>query len=280
MLYWDYDGRLNKFAVEFLGKKHMDYFIINVSVANVYQEPSFNSPMATQALLGESCSIIGQSNNWYRIQQWDGYEGWVNQFYGIIQNNIYESNSIFYHSHGVIRNEKNQPIRIINFGSRLSVVEEENSYAVTLPDDQKGVIDNGLRVDPFVPSRESITKLAKSFLGISYQWGGKTTQGFDCSGFVQTIFKAHGIDFPRDSYQQADRLQNNIELENIQKGDLLFFAEGDQISHVAISLGGFELINARGWVRIESLDPIEIFYSKKLKNLFVKALSIEEVLNS
>lgn len=258
----------------------MYYFIINVSVMNVYKKPSFNSAVTTQALLGESCPVIGQSENWYNIKQWDGYEGWVNGFYGIIQKEKYASNSTFFNSHGIVYNENNVPIRTINFGGQLSVTENENKYIVTLPDGQQGLIKNGLRMHPMTPSRESITNLAKSFLGIPYQWGGKSTQGFDCSGFVQTIFKAHGIEFPRDSHQQADHLQNDIELENIKNGDLLFFAEGDQISHVAISLGGLNLINARGWVRIESLDRKNAHFSKKLSNLFVKAFSIEEVLNS
>ncbi len=258
----------------------MYYFIINVSVINVYKEPSFNSPVMTQALMGESCPIIEQSENWVNISQWDGCEGWVNGFYGIIQKDKYAPNSVFYHSHGILFDKKNNPIRTINFGGQLSVIKHENSYSVQLPDGQQGVIQNGLRMDTLTPSRDSIVNLAKSFLGIPYLWGGKSTQGFDCSGFVQTIFKAHGIEFPRDSHQQADHLQNDIELENVQKGDLLFFAEGNQISHVAIGTGGAEFINARGWVRIESIDEKNTVYSKKLKGLFVKALSIEEVLNS
>ncbi len=247
---------------------------------NVYKEPSFNSAVLTQALIGESCPVIGQSENWYNIKQWDGYEGWVHGFYGIIQKEKYTSNSVFYHSHGVVHDEKNNPIRTINFGGQLSVIENENSYSVKLPDGQQGLIENGLRTDPLTPSRESIANLAKSFLGIPYLWGGISTQGFDCSGFVQTVFKAHGIEFPRDSHLQADYLHKNIELENVQKGDLLFFAEGNQINHVAIGLGGADLINARGWVQIESMDEKNTHFSKKLDDLFVKALSIEEVLNS
>lgn len=258
----------------------MYYFVINVSVMNVYKEPSFNSPVMTQALMGESCPVIEESENWVKISQWDSYEGWVNGFYGIIQKEKYASNSVFYHSHGVIYDKKNNPIRTINFGGQLSVVKNKNNYSVKLPDGQHGVIQNGVKMGTLTPSRDSIINLAISFLGIPYQWGGKSTQGFDCSGFVQTIFKAHGIEFPRDSHQQADHLQNEIELENVQKGDLLFFAEGNQISHVAIGLGGAEFINARGWVRIESIDEKNIHFSKKLNDLFVKALSIEEVLNS
>ena len=69
----------------------MSYFIINTAVANVYKEASHNSAVVTQALMGESCNILEQKDEWYRIKQWDGYEGWIYYFYGIESNTKYNS---------------------------------------------------------------------------------------------------------------------------------------------------------------------------------------------
>ena len=47
-----------------------NYFTINVSVANIYGEPDFTSPVVTQGLLGESCNILEENDNWVNIEQW------------------------------------------------------------------------------------------------------------------------------------------------------------------------------------------------------------------
>ncbi|MDP7474473.1 MAG: SH3 domain-containing protein, partial [Candidatus Marinimicrobia bacterium] len=72
----------------------MSLFTINTSVANVYCEPDFNSTMVTQALLGESCEVLNQHENWVLIRQWDGYEGWVNHFVGVHSGEPYMSSHI------------------------------------------------------------------------------------------------------------------------------------------------------------------------------------------
>lgn len=247
---------------------------------NLYKEPAFQSEVVTQGFLGESCPIIDQSDNWIKIRQWDGYESWAHNFYGIIQDEVYTETHSFFGLAGEIFNSEGQSIRTIYFGGKVNAELNENTYTVTLPDGLEGVFKSELNANAIIPSRNSIIELAQSFLGVPYFWGGKSTQGFDCSGFVQSIFKAHDIDLPRDSYMQAEHFNDEIELSNTRPGDLLFFAEQDDVSHVAISLGNEDFINARGWVKNESLDPNSSIFNQKLKDLFVKAVSIAEVIKN
>lgn len=69
---------------------------------------------------------------------------------------------------------------------------------------------------------EKVVKIALTYLGTNYQYGGITSQGMDCSGLVYTSYKEIGIQLPRSSFDQSKK-GKQIDLSNVQIGDLLFF---------------------------------------------------------
>ncbi|SNR14845.1 C40 family peptidase [Tenacibaculum jejuense] len=82
-----------------------------------------------------------------------------------------------------------------------------------------------------------ILKAANSYLGTPYKFGGTTANGMDCSGLVYTVFKEElGVTLPRSSRSMSSE-GKKITLENIKKGDLLFFdiptMHGD-VNHVGL----------------------------------------------
>lgn len=76
---------------------------------------------------------------------------------------------------------------------------------------------------------------AEKYLGAPYRAGGMTYSGFDCSGFVNTVFAENNIKLTRRSADQAKE-GVGINIENVKHGDLLFFATagGKRVSHVGI----------------------------------------------
>lgn len=93
-------------------------------------------------------------------------------------------------------------------------------------------------------TRTALVAYAKQFLGNPYVYGGDSlTNGADCSGFVMRIFEHFGIDTGRNSREQAGK-GRQIAIEALQPGDLLFYASGDTINHVAIYIGGGQVIHA------------------------------------
>lgn len=93
-------------------------------------------------------------------------------------------------------------------------------------------------------TREKIVRTAKSYIGIKYRWGGTTQFGFDCSGFVQHVYKKNGINLPRGSRSQYYK-GRRISLVYAEPGDLVFFRiNGSKISHVGIYLGNYEFIHS------------------------------------
>jgi len=89
--------------------------------------------------------------------------------------------------------------------------------------------------------RGELVRLAKSFVGTPYVWGGTDPRnGFDCSGFIQYVYRKMGIELPRVSYQQANAGQR-IKLKDLQPGDLVAWdnsSRNNGADHIAIYLGG------------------------------------------
>lgn len=94
--------------------------------------------------------------------------------------------------------------------------------------------------------REQLISTASSFIGIPYKWGGQSIEeGFDCSGLVMAVYQLNGLSLPRTSWKQY-RTGREVEEEDLQKGDLVFFATngGSQVSHVGIYTGNNTFIHA------------------------------------
>jgi len=96
----------------------------------------------------------------------------------------------------------------------------------------------------------SIIVYAKQFNGVKYKYGGTTKKGMDCSGLVTTAFKNEDISLPRTTEDLALEGQW-IDLKDVQKGDLLFFAtkkNNRKVNHVGLvteaRLGFVEFIHA------------------------------------
>jgi len=81
--------------------------------------------------------------------------------------------------------------------------------------------------------RDKLVVYAKSLVGVKYKWAGTDKSGFDCSGFVGYVHKKYGINIPRTASMQMANAKK-VKLPEAQKGDLIFFSSGGNISHVGL----------------------------------------------
>ena len=100
---------------------------------------------------------------------------------------------------------------------------------------------------------------AIALVGTPYRFGGNTPEGgFDCSGLVGYVFHdAAGVALPRTSIEMSDLDARRIDREDLQAGDLVFFADGRHVSHVGIYVGEKRFVhapNTGGTVRLDRLD--------------------------
>jgi len=106
--------------------------------------------------------------------------------------------------------------------------------------------------------RTKLVSMARSFLGLPYRWSGMAERrGVDCSGLVKILFAKLHINLPRTSREQM-HAGEQIDLEDLEKGDLLFFSDdGATPNHVGLYIGDRRFVHAAknpGKVIISELD--------------------------
>lgn len=105
-------------------------------------------------------------------------------------------------------------------------------------------------------ARASVVQLALSMVGVQYRYGGADpAAGFDCSGLVYYTYTSNGHAVPRTSRAQFDAALK-IPFAQAAEGDLLFFQDQEQLSHVGIYLGDGEFVHAPssgGTVRVANI---------------------------
>lgn len=102
----------------------------------------------------------------------------------------------------------------------------------------------------------AVIATAKKYIGTPYKFGGTTPKAFDCSGYLQYVFKENGMTLPRTADEQF-KLGKSAKTAELEEGDLVFFETYEKgASHCGIYLGGGKFIHAstsKG-VRIDELS--------------------------
>lgn len=266
------------------------YGIVNVSVANMRALPVYQSELVNQVIMGTILPIYETQNDFYYVQSKDGYWGWVNK-HSVVTGDEQEAKNwevatkvMVVSNFGVVRSslkEDGEPLTDLVTGALLRKLNSFNQFIkVQLPDGHEGYLESANVIDETAqkrikPDTEMMINTAKKFLGIPYLWGGNSSKGFDCSGFVQTVFRLMNIELPRDANQMAEvgsEVPLHHQFKELQIGDLLFFGKTlKRITHVALYLGNEKYIHAEGKVRINSLNPHSNLYNEYRHNTLLKA---------
>ncbi|SHO81478.1 NLP/P60 family protein [hydrothermal vent metagenome] len=130
---------------------------------------------------------------------------------------------------------------------RANRAKEAKDRIIEIKKEIKKAKAKGIKYILTQKQRVKLLEDAKYYKGGKYVWGGTTPNGFDCSGYVQYLYKKQKINLPRTAYSQS-KIGKTIPLKDIKKGDLLFFltdkSRGIPITHVGIYLGNGKFIHA------------------------------------
>ncbi|MBP7688439.1 MAG: alpha/beta fold hydrolase [Thermoflexales bacterium] len=270
--------------------------LVNRSVADVRREPRSSAEQMTQLLIGEAVRVLDTHDNWRLIRcEADGYIGWSRaralHICDAVAVTQYQSAAKWLIA-APLAAAYDRPSRSaamigqLPFGARLPIVEETPNFIwLRLPDGRVWWVARGDGLPKAQHPKPTKTGIAATldrvgrFVGTPYLWGGRSPFGYDCSGLAQAFYHFMGVSIPRDADQQFTVGQPVDSTP--QPGDLLYFSDDDDdlldprhanITHVALSRGGDEMIHANGttWnIAYNSLDPASPIYNAWLKEHLV-----------
>ena len=271
--------------------------VVEFSTSYLRQKPDYESPLETQELMGTVVEIVGEQSYWREVVTPQPYRAWCTD-QGLVEMSEEELEAymeapkvMFMGLYGHIYKEpsfKAETICDLVGGDimRLAGVETGKGQAaiklrgrwtkVMLPSGRTGYVQTSeLKVHEGFTSiaqgegsadsisdetMEAIIAEAEKLIGVPYLWGGMSAKGTDCSGLVRISCIMNGILLPRNASQQI-RCGDRVELDDLQRGDLVFFgtAATDEkpmrVTHVGIYIGNNRIIHSSHRVRINSLIP-------------------------
>lgn len=237
------------------------YEFVQEPVVNMRAKPYHLSEVVSQTYFGEPIMVIEIDGEWLHIATTsDGYNGWVTAKSVVSRKDPYPSTpkatTVFVdrlaaHLYGE-PDTIYGPKMTLPFEACLELIQhlepsEGRWLHVALPDGSEGYIQKGdISFQRPLYTMQGICELSLRFLGLGYLWGGRTSLGYDCSGFVQMLYRMMGVYLPRDAKDQINcDLLKEVEIDSMMPGDLIFFGYSrDKIRHVGMHLKEGTFIHA------------------------------------
>lgn len=238
-------------------------------------EPNEEAEKTDVLYAGSLCTLIEQVGDWYQVQYGDT-TGYVQAALTSNTNSAEDgSTDIETLNEATAREEEEkkaeearqaEEARKAEEARRAAEAEAARSAAQSAPSYSYSEPSSDSYSEPSYDGVASsdIVSVAKQYLGVPYVWGGTSPSGFDCSGFVQYVFRKCGYSVTRTADTQYYD-GTPVSYSNLQAGDLVFFTgtyATAGISHIGIYIGGGQFIHAAsGGVKISSLS--ESYYSSR-----------------
>ena len=211
--------------------------------APLRRDPQAEASLETEALFGEAVTV------------YDAREGWAwaqlerDQYVGYLPGATLGEPSAPTHRVAALRTHafpgpaiKLPPRMALSLGAQLRIVRQDADFSVS----EDGLYLWSRSVAEISANEPDWVAVAERFIETPYLWGGRTSEGIDCSGLVQTALMAGGIASPRDSDMMEASLGKRIALDDptapLARGDLIFWK-----GHVGIMRDPVTLLHANGW---------------------------------
>jgi len=233
---------------------------IDTDILNVRESNTTDSKKVSRLGRGQEIEVMNVIDNWYEIRLNDESHAFISSDYCEVIND-YVGGKI----NKPLVNFREKPstgdtkiISKLHEGDELQLLSKDDDWykAVDADGNEGYVFAELVTLNTFKTALELSTGLdlkqnkliqvGKAQLGKPYVWAAQGPNAFDCSGFVQYVFKkAVGKDLPHSS-RTMSTTGTTIKKANLKAGDLVFFKTGgsSSINHTGIYIGNGEFIHA------------------------------------
>lgn len=244
---------------------------VSVETLRVREKPSTKSDIVTLLSEGETYQVKNVSDGWAKVSV-NGKTGYISVDYAKIRysfgkaktmKEIQEAQQKKKAKEAARKAEQSKKVKAVKTVASSSMTKEEtNTSSSSSKTTERSSAVSGSASESSISGAtigQKVANYAQQFVGNPYRYGGNSlTGGIDCSGFTQQVLAKFGYSISRTSSSQATE-GIRVSTSNLRAGDLLFYGDGGGINHVAIYIGGGQVVHAsnsapypKGGIKISS----------------------------
>ena len=217
--------------------------------AALRRSPSDDAPQDSELLLGESVTVYERKNGWAWVQaETDSYVGYVREA-ALGPAVAVDARVILPLTPLLAAPDVKSPLRdLLPLNATVKRGAAQGNFVQAA-----GGFVHGRALAALDHAAADFVAVAEQFLNVPYVWGGKTFEGLDCSGFIQTALQASGIAAPRDTDMMENALGRTVPLQGLRRGDLVFWK-----GHMGVMRDAETLLHANAHFMQVTSEPLAV----------------------
>jgi len=241
---------------------------VQTETLRVRKKASTDSKIVTLASEDDKLKVKKQTDDWAKVKV-DGQTGYVSKDYAKVTYSFGKAKSMKQIQAEQAAKEAQKQATQTTIGNESASTSSSNTSnsSTTSGSTKASSVQAAKKASVSVSSSGSsatgsrIASYAQQFIGNPYRYGGNSlTGGIDCSGFTQQIMAKFGYSISRTSSSQSGD-GRAVSTSNLRAGDLVFYGDGGSIDHVALYIGGGQVVHAsnsapypRGGIKISNVN--------------------------
>lgn len=244
-------------AEELVEKYATRWAVVSTETLRVRMEPSTDAKIATLVPMGERLIVTSVTDEWVEITMDNGdITGFVSADFVDIEVEFEHAVTIEeeqaeirrqQEAEEALRRQQEEQRRREQAAKNQASASKNNNNNNNSNYNNNNSYNSGNNAEVVGSGQGAdIASFAKKFVGNPYVYGGTSlTNGTDCSGFVQSVYRNFGISIPRDSRSQCAGAGYKVSMDSLKAGDLVFYTNSSgTVNHVAMYIGGGKIVHA------------------------------------